>query len=211
MRLKNKRILITAGPTWVAIDKVRAITNIATGQTGILLAEELIKRGSQVTLLLGPVGASYLNKRIKVIRFNYFEKFKRKFITLLKSKEYDAVIHSAAVSDYMPKAFVNKKIESGRKQWLLKLVPTAKIINLIKKVDKSLFLVGFKFEAGAPKNILIKYAKRLMQESHLDLAVANTTINNNYLSYILSKNKIYGPFRNKKILTGQLINILSLI
>ena len=71
MVLKNKNILITAGPTWVPIDRVRVISNIATGKTGILLAKSANKLGAKVTLVLGPVGEVGLEKEINVKRF-YF-------------------------------------------------------------------------------------------------------------------------------------------
>ena len=64
MSLKNKRILITAGPTWVAIDSVRVISNIATGETGILLAKRLSLQGAKVTLALGPSCCAYASGKI---------------------------------------------------------------------------------------------------------------------------------------------------
>ena len=57
-KLKNKKVLITAGPTWVPIDNVRVISNTATGETGILLSEKLKNLGAKVTLLLGPTNLS---------------------------------------------------------------------------------------------------------------------------------------------------------
>ncbi|MDP3732601.1 MAG: phosphopantothenoylcysteine decarboxylase [Candidatus Omnitrophota bacterium] len=208
--LKNKRILITAGPTWVPIDKVRVISNIATGQTGILLAEELRKQGAKVTLLLGPAESCCLNKKIKLIRFHFFSELKNLIIKELKTKKYDSVIHSAAVSDYKPSKVYPSKIKSGIINLRLNLVPTEKIIGLIKRIDSSIILVGFKFEPQAGKALLIKRSKALILGANLDLAVANTVNKNKYSAYILDNyNRSYGPVFNKKVLVKKLTDLIG--
>jgi phosphopantothenoylcysteine decarboxylase/phosphopantothenate--cysteine ligase len=204
MSLKNKRILITAGPTWVPIDTVRVISNIATGQTGILLAEKLQRLGAKVTLLLGPVENCCLNKKIKLMHFRFFDELKFIITKELTSQEYDIVIQTAAVSDYRPLKSYPRKIKSDKKVLNLTLLPTIKIINLIKRIDASLFLVGFKFEPQVHKEELIQKAKLLIRRAHLDLAVANTMSKNQYKAYILSENKIYGPLGNREELTEKL-------
>jgi len=252
MSLKNKRILITAGPTWVPIDTVRVISNIATGQTGILLAEKLRSLGAKVTLLLGPVPnvvflhsvssgsraevsasrrdastssfireretkaktafgieACYLNKKIKLIRFQSFGELKNLIIKELKYEQYDIVIHSAAVSDYKPSKVYSGKIKSGIKNLRLSLAPTEKIIDLLKRIDNSITLVGFKFEPQARKDILIKKTRELMRQANLDLAVANTIDKNKYRAYILDNyNCSYGPVFNKKDLVTKLADLI---
>jgi phosphopantothenoylcysteine decarboxylase/phosphopantothenate--cysteine ligase len=209
MSLENKRILITAGPTWVPIDSVRVISNIATGTTGILLAEKLQTQGAKVTLLLGPQEACCLNKRIRLIRFNFFNELKNIISKELKSKKYDVMIHSAAVSDYRPKISYRHKVKSGIKHWKLNLTPTPKIIDLIKKIYRSLFLVGFKFEPQATKKMLIEETKSLISRAKLDLAVANTIHKSKYRAYIINNyNQTYGPLLNKKILVEKLINLI---
>ena len=209
MNLKNKRILITAGPTWVPIDSVRVISNIATGQTGILLAERLRRLGAKVTLLLGPVETCSLNKKIRLIHFRFFDELKRIIVREITSKKYDIVIHSAAVSDYRPLRTYSQKVGSGLKNWRLNLIPTTKIIDIIKGVDKSLCLVGFKFEPKATKGKLIQETKKLIRRAKLDLAVANSIDKNQYQAYIVCQNKIYGPFANRKGLAQRLIQVLS--
>jgi len=209
MSLKNKRILITAGPTWVSIDSVRVIGNIATGETGILLAEKLQNFGARVTLLLGPVETCCLNKKIRLIHFKFFDELRRIIAKELTSKKYDIVIQTAAVSDYRPQISFKQKVKSGIKQWRLNLVPTPKIIDLIKKVDRIIYLVGFKFEPEASRKILIDKTRSLMNRTKLDLAVANTIGKNGYQAYIVSQNRIQGPMRNKKDLVQKLIKVLS--
>lgn len=207
--LKNKRILITSGPTWVPIDSVRVISNIATGQTGILLAKEAKNQGAKVTLLLGPVESCCLDKSIKLIRFNFFNELRDRLIKELRSKKYNVVIHSAAVSDYQPVIRYARKVKSGIKKWSIDLTPTPKIIDLIRKIDRSLFLVGFKFEPQAIKSTLIEKTKNLISRSDLDLAVANTIYKKQYQAYIVNENKIYGPLGNKRDLAKKLIRIIG--
>jgi phosphopantothenoylcysteine decarboxylase/phosphopantothenate--cysteine ligase len=234
MNLKNKKILITAGPTWVPIDSVRVISNIATGETGILLAERLLGLGAAVTLLLGPfpngaflrrvssgsrrdtkakttfgTEACCLNRKIKLLRFKFFEDLKNIIKRELSSKKYDIVIHSAAVSDYRPLRNYIQKIKSDKKIWSLDLVPTAKIIDLIRKIDRSLFVVGFKFELQVTKSILFERTKELIERANLDLAVANTIDKSKYRAYIINNNnQIHGPVLNKKDLVVKLISFI---
>ena len=171
------------------------------------MAESLQRLGAKVTLVLGPVGSLSLDKNIKLIRFKFFNELKNAITRELKSKKYDIVIHSAAVSDYRPAKSYDKKIKSGMKYWNLKLVPTVKIIDLIRKIGCSLFLVGFKFETGLEKKALLKEAKRQMLRLNLDLVVANSIDKDTYLAYILEPGKIYGPKLNKKYLVQELVNI----
>ncbi|MFA5145704.1 MAG: phosphopantothenoylcysteine decarboxylase [Candidatus Omnitrophota bacterium] len=205
MSLRNKKILITAGPTWVSIDNTRVISNIASGQTGILLAEELRELGAIVTLILGPAEACCLNKNIRLLRFKFFEELKKLIVGELKAGKYDILIHSAAVSDYRPAVVSSRKIKSDKKKLKIDLFPTPKIIDLVKKIDKSVILVGFKFEPGAEKSALLKKAKALMSRSHSDLVVANTIRNNHYQAYIMDKQKACGPFSDKKDMIRKLI------
>jgi len=207
MNLKNKHVLITAGPTWVPIDNVRVISNIATGETGILLAEKFLRLGAKVTLLLGPVGICCLSKRIRLIHFRFFDELKDNLIKELKSQKYDAVIHSAAISDYKPVKVYTQKVKSGIKNWRVNLVPTEKIIDLIRRLDNSLFLVGFKFQPQATKAVLIKETKKLIRRANLDLAVANTIERNRYAAYIVETEKIYGQMFNKKDMVRKLVKL----
>ncbi len=208
--LKNKRVLITAGPTWVGLDSVRVISNTATGQTGILLADKLVKSGAKVTLLLGPAAESRsLNKKIKLIRFKFFDELKSAIIKEIRGGKYDVVIHSAAVSDYMPKVNFNRKVKSGIKRWKLCLMPTPKLIDSIKKINRGLFLVGFKFEPGVPRKILIARARGLITRAKLDLAVANTVYKGRYCAYLVNKRRVYGPLFTKKDMARDLIGLIG--
>ncbi len=208
MGLNNKKILITAGPTQAPIDKVRVITNIATGGTGILLAQRLADLSARVTLLLGTAEPCCLNKNIRVIRFNFFDELKDRISRELRAKKYDAVIHSAAVSDYLPKKIFYGKVKSGLKNWKVVLKPAPKLIDLIRKIDPGIFLVGFKFEPAANKARLIKSARALMLRCGLDLTVANALSGGKYRAYILSGSKISPVLTSRAQLAARLVSQL---
>lgn len=206
MGFKNNKILITAGPTWIAIDSVRVISNTASGQTGQLLAERLAREGAKVTLVLGPVPNRLRNKKIKVMPFKFFAELKEIVSRELKTGKYCVIIHSAAVSDYAPVKPLPDKIKSGLKKLRLVLKATPKIIDEIKKLDPGIFLVGFKFEPAAAKPKLLKSARLLMAHAKLDLAVANTVSAGKYRAYILSSEETGTALTSKGQLVAGLVS-----
>ena len=207
--LKYRRILITAGPTWVALDKVRVISNIATGESGFILAQVFRKLGAKVTLVLGPGIFFNAEKGVKVLRFKYFNELEIILKKELRRNKYSAVIHTAAVADYQPDKIIMDKVSSGLANWKITLVPTKKLINSLKKHRQDIFAVGFKFEPEATKDKLIKRAKMLLKQANLDLVVANTDKQRGYQAYIINRSKEYGPFLNKLHMAAYLAKLLS--
>jgi len=169
--LKNKKVLITAGPTIEYIDPIRIITNQSSGKTGVLLASELISSGAKVTLVYGP-GIENPPKGAKIIKISTS---KEMFNVVKKemSKKLDIVIMAAAVSDYTPENTSKNKIKSTKNKIKISLKKTPKIIDQIKKYQKNVFLVGFKAETNLSKKELITLAKKKMNESSADMIVAN--------------------------------------
>ena len=206
--MKGKRVLITAGPTWVPIDPVRVISNTATGETGTLLAQICRRSGANVTLLLGPAAASCPDSKVKVIRFTFFNELRSILFRELASHKYQFLIHAAAVSDYGPQKLSGKKIVSGIKRLDLKLKPTPKLIDAVKKISKGVYLVGFKFEPDAAGGTLIKKARDMMHRSCADIVVANTVRGNRYQAYIVGEEAVEGPIKNKRRLAERLIKRL---
>ncbi|MDD5431759.1 MAG: phosphopantothenoylcysteine decarboxylase [Candidatus Omnitrophica bacterium] len=204
----TKKILITSGPTWVPIDNTRVISNISTGETGLILAKKFAGLGAKVTLLLGPVNKCCVDKKIRVINFKYFDELLNLVNKELKSK-YDVVIHAAAVSDYRAQKVSKKKVCSSLKYWKLDLVPLPKIIDRVKKVSPSSFLVGFKYEPCAKKEALIKEARMLISRTKADLVVANSQNKGVYSAYIVEKNNISSPAHNKAEMVDKLINSID--
>ena len=169
--LKNKKVLITAGPTIEYIDPIRVITNQSSGKTGILLASELISSGAKVTLVYGP-GIEKTPKGAKIIKISTS---KEMFNVVKKemSKEFDIVIMAAAISDYTPENPSKNKIKSTKNKIKISLKKAPKIIDQIKKYQKNVFLVGFKAETNLSKNELITLSRKKMNESAADMIVAN--------------------------------------
>ena len=170
-KLQNKRILMTAGPTIEYIDPIRIITNHSTGKTGVLLASDLISGGAKVTLIYGP-GQEKPPKGAKVIPI----KTVTEMFTAVKKemkKKFDVVILAAAASDYVPTKSNKSKIKSTSKQMIVKLQRAPKIIDQIKKIQKDVFLVGFKAETNLTKINLIKIARKKLQETKADMIIAN--------------------------------------
>jgi phosphopantothenoylcysteine decarboxylase/phosphopantothenate--cysteine ligase len=108
--LKNKKILMTAGPTIEYIDPVRVITNQSSGKTGVLLASELISAGSKVTLVYGP-GIEKPPKGAKVIKVLTSKEMHDEVKKQMK-KKFDVVIMAAAAADYTPENPSKQKIKS---------------------------------------------------------------------------------------------------
>jgi phosphopantothenoylcysteine decarboxylase / phosphopantothenate---cysteine ligase len=169
--LKNKKVLLTAGPTVEYIDPVRLITNQSSGKTGVLLASELISSGAKVTLIYGP-GTEKPPNGAKIIKISTSEEM---FNAVKKEmgKKFDIAIMAAAISDYTPENPSKNKIKSTNNIIKISLKKTPKIIDHIKKYQKNVFLVGFKAEANISKDKLIALAKKKINESNADMIVAN--------------------------------------
>ena len=206
----KKNVLITAGSTWVALDKVRVISNIASGSTGFILADKFKKIGAKVTLLLGPVNLCHpKNPGIKIIRFKFFSELEKLLKKELSKKIYAVVIHAAAVADYQPKKTVHHKVSSQLDNWEIKLTPTKKLVNNLKGYAPGLIAVGFKFEPDAGKNRLLEKGNRLLEQANLDLVVANSNKNEHYQAYILDGADNYGPFLKKSTMAACLSQIVK--
>jgi len=176
INLTGKKILVTAGSTWVAIDDVRVITNIFKGKIGLTIAIAAAEFGAAVTLLLGSsldISCMNLPSTLRVVRFKYFEELDDLMTENLRSGNYDAVIHSAAVSDFKLAKKHEGKIKSNTGNLTLELVPTKKIVDGVKKLAPEVFLVKFKLEVGISVERLIEVASDSMRQSSADLVVAN--------------------------------------
>ena len=206
--LKGKKILVTCGPTWVPIDPVRVISNHSTGELGHRITEELKKAGADVTLLEGQVTDPFKIKNIKIIKFTFFKDLKNLLKKELRNG-VDGIIHAAAVSDYQLLKTFNHKLSSTKNEFTLKLVPTEKLIHLIKRIDSKILLVGFKLNMGN-QDELRREARKLFEEADCDLIVANKSHKNKYGGFILDKNmQVVGQANNRTQMAKTLVNILK--
>ena len=169
--LKGKKVLMTAGPTIEKIDPIRVITNHSTGKTGVLLASELVSAGAKVTLVYGP-GIAEPPKGAKIVHVETVTEMFREVKKQMK-KKFDIVILAAAASDYIPKNQYSKKIKSTKNSLTIELKKAPKIIDHIKKLQKDVFLIGFKAETDISKKELVARAKQKLRDSKADMIIAN--------------------------------------
>ena len=165
--LKNKKVLVTAGPTKEFIDPFRCLTNPSTGKMGIAIANECAKRGAEVILVSSIDGDSISDKvkKIKVISTNdMFEAVKNNF------KDCDFIIKAAAVSDYTPVQVFDKKVKKQDGNLSIEFKRTQDILKYVgdNKSDNQK-VIGF----AAETNNLIEYAKEKIIKKNLDYIVAN--------------------------------------
>jgi len=218
--LRDKKILVTAGPTWVPIDSVRVISNISSGLTGITIAQHAASRGADVTLLLGPAcikdSLACRNRKpgqakLKIVRFKYFDELKRIIERQLDEKKYDILIHTAAVSDYRPVKVFNGKIKSGKQELKIFLKPTLKLTDILKRNGRGAFLVMFKLEVKTSRKKLIDAAYKDMIRAGADLVVANNLEDINETShkgYVIDLKKKVNSVATKKELADRLFQII---
>jgi len=172
-KLRNKNILITAGATLEYIDPIRVVTNPASGKLGAAIAKEAISMGANVTLVYGH-GYAQLPSRARIINVKTSDAMMEAVVEELKNSNYHIAIMTAAVSDFKPESPKDVKIETrDNKQITITLKTTSKIVDQIKKVSPSTFLVAFKADSDVSDDDLIKSAYDKMRECNADLIVAN--------------------------------------
>ncbi len=177
MSLRGRKFLITAGPTRAPMDAIRYITNKSTGRLGALLAEEALRRGASVTFVHGrpsvvPTVRGWVHDHLTLIAIDTVHDLIRTFREELP-RGYDAVLHNMAVLDFEPAEFRPGKTGSEEPEWVIRLVPTPKAVNLVKELAPQTFLVAFKLEVGRPRDELVASALDLLRKSRCDLVVAN--------------------------------------
>ncbi|MCR5697166.1 MAG: bifunctional phosphopantothenoylcysteine decarboxylase/phosphopantothenate--cysteine ligase CoaBC [Marinilabiliaceae bacterium] len=167
-KLKGKRIMVTAGPTYERIDPVRFIGNYSSGKMGYAIAEELAKRGAIVELISGPVKIAAKRKNIIVTKTeSAAEMYAAACEIFPKCK---GAIMSAAVADFTPSQCADSKIKN-KQTMQITLVPTPDIAAAMGKMkQKTQFLVGFALETDHEEiNALEK-----LQKKNLDFIVLNS-------------------------------------
>ncbi|EDS77365.1 bifunctional phosphopantothenoylcysteine decarboxylase/phosphopantothenate--cysteine ligase CoaBC [Clostridium massiliodielmoense] len=209
--LQGKKVLVTAGPTIAPIDPVRYITNRSSGKMGYAIAKEARDRGAEVTLVSGPTS---INKPfgIKVIDV-------KTNAEMLKAVENnfensDIVIKSAAVADYKPKTYSEKKIKKGDEELSLQLEKDTDILKKLGSIKKNQVLVGF----AAESNDLIENATSKLHKKNLDYIVANNIVSNdtgfasedNKVTILCSDGrKIPLPKMSKKEVAKELFDLIN--
>ena len=196
--LRGKKILITAGPTYEALDPVRFIGNHSSGKMGFAIAKAAAQLGAQVTLVSGPSHQQLDHNLVEVIRVTSAAEMYEASSSTFDS--CDIAILSAAVADYRPKTIATQKIKKKEGDLTIQLEKTTDILASLGQVKAHQFLVGFALETENE----LENAKIKIKKKNLDLIVLNSLNDKgagfgkdtNKVTLIDVDNKIY-PFSVK--------------
>lgn len=166
--LKGKKILITAGPTYEAIDPVRFIGNHSSGKMGFAIAEEAANQGAEVVLVSGPTHLQTVNKNINVVRVVSAEDMYNACHENFENA--DVVIAAAAVADYRSKVVATQKIKKNENSFSIELERTKDILYSFGEKKNKQFLIGFALETENET----ENAKSKIMKKNLDLIVLNS-------------------------------------
>jgi len=179
------KCIVTAGPTYETMDNVRRLTNFSTGRLGTELANFLVARGQEVTLLLGEQATHCGERKAQRVEpfsttANLLEKLKAH-----SQPDIGAVFHAAAVSDFRfgqiwlrsPSGELSEiksgKISTRQGTLLAELVPTSKIIVELRLLYFVVKLVGWKYEVDGDKASVLRAAEGQLRDCQTDACVAN--------------------------------------
>lgn len=166
--LNGKKVMITAGPTYEAIDPVRFIGNHSSGKMGFEIAKAAANLGAEVILISGPTHQTVANNLISVIPVvsaqDMYDAAHKYF------KSVDIAIAAAAVADYKPKHVATQKIKKAESTLSLELEKTKDVLASLGQIKEQQFLVGFALET----NNELENAKSKLKRKNLDLIVLNS-------------------------------------
>lgn len=166
--LKDKKILITAGPTYQAIDPVRFIGNFSTGKMGIAIANEAVRQGAEVHLVLGPSAEKNIDNKIHLHKVVSAQQMYEAAVAQFET--CDMAILAAAVADYTPAEVAPQKIKKKGDELILTLIPTVDILASLGKLKTTQKLIGFALETENE----VENAQLKLQKKNLDAIVLNS-------------------------------------
>lgn len=209
--LRGKKFLITAGPTYEALDPVRFIGNHSSGKMGYAIAETAANLGAEVVLISGPVSLKLENDFVKIIRVTSAEEMYK------AAHEYfnqsDVAILSAAVADYRPSEIASEKIKKKDENFTLYLTKTKDILASLGEIKNRQFLVGFALETQNEE----ENAKLKLKKKNLDLIVLNSLrdegagfkTDTNKITLIGKDNKVLPfPVKTKKEVANDILEYI---
>lgn len=189
-QLKGKKALVTAGPTYEAIDPVRFIGNHSSGKMGFAIAEELAGRGAEVTLISGPVSLKTINKKVNLVSVVSAEQMYQQ--CMAQSERYDIAVMAAAVADYTSANIAGQKIKKNGEDLNLTLKKTKDILGSLGKIKKKeQILVGFALETENET----ENAQKKLREKNADLIVLNS-LNDQGAGFGTDTNRVNLFFKN---------------
>jgi phosphopantothenoylcysteine decarboxylase/phosphopantothenate--cysteine ligase len=205
--LKGQRVLITAGPTYEAIDPVRGITNRSSGKMGYIVAEAALARGAEVTLVSGPVsieaprGASVLRVRSAAEMFD---------AVMASLETATVVIMAAAVADYRPARRVEQKIKKNGRKMTVELEPTEDILATVGAAKGDRVIIGF---AAETEDVVVNARKKLLEKG-ADLIIANDVsqpdsgfdVETNRITLVTNEGAVELPLLTKKAAAERILD-----
>ena len=166
--LIGKKILITAGPTYEAIDPVRFIGNHSSGKMGFDIAQAAAEQGAEVILVTGPSYLNIVHPSVQVVRVQSAVEMYAACESVFDT--VDVLIGAAAVADYRPKHVADEKIKKDSDSFIIELEKNPDILATLGSRKKDQFLVGFALETTNE----IEHAKQKIVKKNLDLIVLNS-------------------------------------
>jgi phosphopantothenoylcysteine decarboxylase/phosphopantothenate--cysteine ligase len=192
------KVLVTAGSTVEYIDPVRVITSRSSGRMGVAIVEEALSRGAEVTLVYGlgkagpPLGAL-------VVSVETTKQMLEAVVSELESKKYGLVIAVAAAADWTVEKPYSYKVSTHKLRSLdLRLKPTRKIIDYVKKISSKTFLVAFRAEYKLSKKDLIGSGFKRLLEVDADLIVVND-VGKKGVGFGTETNEVFIVDKEKKV------------
>lgn len=177
--------IVTAGPTYEPLDKVRRLTNFSTGKLGTLLAKQLANRGHHVRLLVGSSATFHAEPETETREMFTTTEDLRARLQPRTGEKIDAIYHAAAVSDFrfgrvfdqQPDGTLREvksgKISTRQGRLLAELQPTPKIISELRGWYATAFLVGWKYEVEGDRASAVANAQEQIRASGINTSVAN--------------------------------------
>ncbi len=209
--LKGKSALVTAGPTYEAIDPVRFIGNHSSGKMGLAIANELAARGAEVTLVMGP-SVLTIPAGLQIIRVKSAAEMLDACLGQCSDK--DIIVMSAAVADYTPVKIEGEKIKKNAEDFSIELKKTTDILKQLGAIKSAQqILVGFALETNNEK----EYALKKLSSKNADMIVLNSLNdtgagfghNTNKVTIFDKKGREY-PFgiKTKKEVAADIVNTI---
>ncbi|GMR21014.1 MAG: bifunctional phosphopantothenoylcysteine decarboxylase/phosphopantothenate--cysteine ligase CoaBC [Gammaproteobacteria bacterium] len=208
--LNGLKVMVTAGPTWEAIDPVRGLTNKSSGKMGYAVAMAAAEAGAEVTLISGPTALPDPD-RIRSQRVSSAADMHQAVLANVEGQ--DIFIAVAAVADYRPASVATQKIKKDSERLTLELVRNPDILACVAALDAAPYTVGF---AAETKN-LEAYARDKLKNKKIDMIVANAIgqagtgfdTDNNELTIIDHQETIHLPRQSKHRLARTLIHHIA--
>ena len=165
-----KTILVTAGPTYEAIDPVRYIGNHSSGKMGYAIASEFSRQGAKVTLISGPVNISIIDERINVVNVTSANEMLEAVKDVWHSM--DIGVFAAAVADYRPKSIKKEKIKKTSDNFTIDMLQNPDILKMGRRTKKR--RINVSWDSPWKQKIYLKNSTRKLEEKNLNIIVMNS-------------------------------------